>query len=166
VVPASILKKVLRFCWDSEKAVGVLLGVSQCLPRLAPSTDAHPCELPSLLQVPTEIVLRWLWGARHVYRTRAGPSMALTSVVEACNNFLLALLAPNLRRMWMPASTDGHILSDVVLGAPGPTVVQYRMLLHLKSRVFSDQDSSAVDLVSEARLSYPSGPFHGPDLGC
>ena len=62
-------------------------------------------------------------GARHVYRTRAGPSMALTSVVEACNNFLLALLAPP--SMWLSASTDGHILSDALLGALGPTVVQY-----------------------------------------
>ena len=75
--------------------------------------------------------------------------MALTSVVEACNNFLLALLAPP--SMWLPASTDGHILSNAFLGALGPTVVPTQHLTrtarpdplhHLQAR--TKQTSSSI----------------------
>jgi len=43
--------------------------------------------------------------------------MAMTSVVEACNNFLLALLAPLV--MWLPASADGNISQRCGPKGPG-----------------------------------------------
>ena len=63
-----------------------------------------------------QILVRWTRCTRHVYRTRASPSMSLTSVVEACNNFHLALLASPIH---VAVGVNGWVYSKTRSGIQG-----------------------------------------------
>jgi len=127
--PSMVLTSVVEACNNFLLAllappVHVAAGVNGWVyferrgPR-RPETYRSPnalCYFPNRGCFPTEILVHWTWSPRHVHRTRAGPSMALTSVVETCNNFLLALLAPPIR---VGAGVNGWVYSKTRCGMPG-----------------------------------------------